>query len=98
VGILRAHRFSAFREGLEALAHLGQRGARGVGELQSTIAALEELHAQVVLEGLHLVADGCGRYVQLRRCALEAQMPRRRFERPQRIERRQPHRHGARLE
>jgi hypothetical protein len=47
---------------------------------------LEQLHAEARLQRLHLLPDGCGRYVQFVRGELEAEMPRGGLEGTKRIQ------------
>ena len=58
-------------EGVEALAQPRQAGARRLGELHAAAGAAEQLHAEVLLEALDLVAHRGLRDVQLGRRLLE---------------------------
>src|SRR5207302_10829533 len=76
-------------ERLEALAQLGQAGARRLRELHPPPDAAEELHAEILLEALDLVADGGLRDGELVRRLLEREMARGDLEDAQCVERRQ---------
>ena len=82
-------------QGFEAFAQLRQAGARRLGELHAAPCAVEQLHAEVLLEALDLVADRRLRDVQLARRLLEREVARSSFEDTQRIQRRQAVGHGS---
>ena len=63
-------------ERVEAFAQPRQAGARRLGELHAAPRAAEQLHAEVFLEALDLVADRGLRDVQLDRRLLERQVAR----------------------
>ena len=91
VGLVGAHMDRLDRRGerIEALAQPRQRGARRFRELHAAPGALEELHAEVVLEALDLVAHRRLRDRELVRRLLEREVARRGLEYPQRIQGRQ---------
>ena len=84
---VRAHPFDRLRQGVEPLAQLGQAGARGVGQLERAVVAVEQLHAQRFLQRLDLVAHRRGRDVQLGCGFFHAGVARSGLEGPQGIER-----------
>jgi len=90
IGFIGAHmdRLDGGGERIEALAQARQRGARRFRELHAAARALEELHAEVVLEALDLVAHGGLRDRELVRRLLEGEMARRGLEYPQCVQRR----------
>ena len=84
-------------EMLEAARQFRQHGAAGVGQQQPACQSLEQLDAQLLLERLHLMADGSRGDVQLVGRLDEAQVACGRLERPQAPQRWQSNRHGVQL-
>ncbi len=79
-------RLAELREGV---AHEREIDAADGGELEAAMAALEEAAAQALLEMADLMADRRRRQVELGGRPGEAQMPRRRLEGAQRMQRRE---------
>jgi hypothetical protein len=83
-----AHQFHRGGEGTETFAQARQAGARRLGEVHPATGAPEQLHAEVFLEALDLVADRGLRDGKLVRRLLERQVARRGLEYAQCIQRR----------
>ena len=80
---------------VEAVAQVRQGRLAGLGQPDRPLAALEQGHAQIVLQALDLMADGGGGHVQLLRRLGEAEMAGGGLEGAQGVERRQSARHGG---
>lgn len=92
-GSVHAHLLRRVADDVEGIGQAPRIVRRLFGELNLPEAALEQLHAQRLLERANVTADGRWREPQLLRCLLEAEQPRRGLERANGIERRE--RHGA---
>ena len=71
----------------KALRYFGQEHLAGRRQDKLLVQALEQANAETGLQRFHLLPDGGRRHMQLVRRQFETKMPRRGFERAQRIER-----------
>src|SRR5581483_1298676 len=85
------------RDAIEGVPQRGQVLAARLGDDEPLALAIEELDAELQLQGLDLMADGALRHAQLLGGAREALVARGRLEGPERIERRKPARHRGAL-
>jgi hypothetical protein len=80
-------------DAVERIAYDLQIAAPRLSDHEALALAVEQLHAQLGLERLDLMADGALRHAQLLGCAREALVAGRRLESLERIQRRQMARH-----
>jgi hypothetical protein len=75
------------RDAAKTIGYFGQIDLAGRCQNELLVQPLEQTHAEARLQRFHLLADGGRRHMQFMRGQLKTEMPRRGFERAQRIER-----------